>query len=44
MPLDKSGSKKAFANNVSKLRNEGRDLKQSLAIAYKIKGEKKAPK
>lgn len=44
MPLNKSKSKQAFSQNVSKLRNEGRPLKQAIAIAYSVKGEKKQKK
>jgi hypothetical protein len=36
MPLIKSASKKAFKENVKRLRREGRSEKQALAIAYSI--------
>lgn len=44
MPLNRSKSKKAFSENVSKLRNEGKSVAQSVAIAYSVKGEKKPKK
>jgi hypothetical protein len=36
MPLDKSGSKAAFSNNVRAERMAGKPLAQSLAIAYRV--------
>jgi hypothetical protein len=48
MPLKKGKSKKAFQENVSKLRDEGKPLNQALAIAFDIKkkasGKKKKTK
>jgi hypothetical protein len=44
MPLKKGKSKKAFRDNVEKLVNEGRPVKQAVAIAYSEKGEKKKKK
>jgi hypothetical protein len=40
MPLSKSKSRAAFRANVEKLVNEGRPVKQAVAISYSIKGEK----
>lgn len=37
MPLVKSGSKKAFGQNVAKEKSSGKDLSQALAIAYATK-------
>lgn len=39
MPLKKSASKQAFAENVAKERAAGKPMKQSLAIAYAVKRE-----
>lgn len=41
MPLKKSKSKEAFKSNVSELVKSGRPVKQAVAIAYSVKGEKK---
>jgi len=42
MPLDKSGSKEAFSNNVSAEMHAGKPQKQALAIAYSVKRRGKA--
>lgn len=44
MPLMKSKSKKAFNKNVAELIHAGHSVEQSVAIAYKVKGEKSKPK
>jgi hypothetical protein len=44
MPLNKGKSKKAFKDNVEKLVHEGKPVKQAVAIAYSVKGEKKKKK
>ena len=36
MPLDKSGSKKAFSKNVSTEMKAGKPQKQAVAIAYSV--------
>ena len=41
MPLDKSKTKKAFKHNVSEMVAAGHPLKQALAAAYAVAGEKK---
>lgn len=41
MPLVKSRSKKAFEQNIRTLAREGKDMKQSLAIAYSIRSPRK---
>lgn len=42
MPLDKSGSKAAFSNNVRAEMDAGRPQKQALAIAFSVKRRKRA--
>lgn len=42
MPLDKSGSKNSFSNNIKKEINAGKPQKQAVAIAYSVK--EKRPK
>ena len=37
MPLKKSGSKKAFGENVKKEMETGKPQKQAVAIAYSVK-------
>ena len=37
MPLKKSGSKKAFKENIKKEINAGKSQKQAVAIAYSVK-------
>ena len=37
MPLNKSGSKKAFSENVEKEMHAGKPQRQALAIAYSVK-------
>ncbi len=44
MPLKTGKSKKSFSKNVSKLRGEGYNMKQSLAIAYTKAGKGKKRK
>lgn len=44
MPLDKSGSKKAFSKNVKKEMASGKSQKQSLAVAYAVKERPKKKK
>lgn len=45
MPLDYSKSQKAFKANVRQLVNDGKPVKQAVAIAYSImRGESKKPK
>lgn len=48
MPLIKSGSKKAFRENVKAEVHAGKPIKQAVAIAYstkrKAEGKKAAPK
>lgn len=39
MPLDKSGSKEAFSNNVAAERNAGKPEDQAVAIAYSVERE-----
>ncbi len=39
MPLDKSGSKESFSNNVAAERHAGKPEAQSLAIAYSVERE-----
>lgn len=41
MPLDKSGSKKAFQRNVKTEVNSGKPIKQAVAIAYSVKRKAK---
>lgn len=41
MPLDPTNSDAAFSRNVSELVKAGHDQKQALAIAYRVRGEKK---
>jgi hypothetical protein len=36
MPLDKSGSKESFSNNVSAEMHAGKPQKQAVAIAYAV--------
>ena len=44
MPLKKSGSKKAFSENVKKEMKSGRPQKQAVAIAYATKRKADAKK
>lgn len=44
MPLYEGKSKAAFSHNVAAERGAGKPLDQSLAIAYRMKGEKRRPK
>ncbi len=44
MPLSKSASRKAFRSNVEKLVDEGRPVKQAVAISYSVKKEAKKKK
>ncbi len=39
MPLDKSGSKKAFEKNLKEELKVGKPKKQALAIAFNVKGK-----
>lgn len=39
MPLDKSGSKEAFSNNVAAEREAGKPEAQAVAIAYSVQRE-----
>ncbi len=39
MPLDKSGSKKAFGKNIKAELEAGKPKKQAIAIAYNVKGK-----
>ena len=41
MPLDKSGSKKAFSKNIATEIKAGKPQKQAVAIAYAVKRRKK---
>jgi len=41
MPLDKSGSKAAFSQNVAAEMNAGKPQKQAVAIAYSVQRKKK---
>lgn len=43
MPLDKSGSKKAFSKNVATERAAGKSPKQSVAIAYAVQRRGHSP-
>ncbi len=43
MPLDKSGSKKSFGNNVKAEINAGKPQKQAVAIAYSVKKQATKP-
>jgi len=40
MPLNKKKTKAAFEENLATERNAGKSLRQALAIAYSVKGEK----
>ncbi len=42
MPLDYSGTKKAFDKNVATEIKAGKDPKQAVAIAYAVKRKKKS--
>ena len=44
MPLDKSGSKKAFQHNVKKEIASGKGQKQAVAIAYATQRKAKSKK
>lgn len=44
MPLDKSKTKAAFKGNVKELLGTNRPINQALAIAYRLKGEKRPKK
>lgn len=39
MPLEKSGSKKAFSKNVKTEMHAGKPQKQAVAIAYNVKAK-----
>ncbi len=41
MPLNKSGSKESFGNNVAAEMAAGKPQKQAVAIAYSVKRQKK---
>ncbi len=41
MPLDKSGSKESFGNNVKAEMTAGKPQKQAVAIAYSVRRQKK---
>ena len=44
MPLDKSGSKESFGNNVKAEMGAGKPQKQAVAIAYSVQRERKPRK
>jgi hypothetical protein len=44
MPLDRSGTKQAFSNNVKREMEAGRPQAQAVAISYAAEGQRKPKK